>query len=74
MIQPVKVGDARGVNQLLFKHFSGDSEAKKSSLNEQFDNMTLDKAQNFPLYAQQISNIADKLNDLGEIVTEQKKR
>jgi len=74
MIQPVKVGDARAVYQLLFKHFVGDSEAKKSSLNEQFDNMTLDKAQNFPLYAQQISNIADKLNDLGETVTEQRKR
>ena len=69
MIQPVKVGDARAVYQLLFKHFVGDSEAKKSSLNEQFNNITLDKAQNFPLYAQQISNIADKLNDLGETVT-----
>ena len=74
MIQPVKVGDARAVYQLLFKHFVGDSEAKKSSLNEQFNNITLDKAQNFPLYAQQISNIADKLNDLGETVTEQRKR
>jgi hypothetical protein len=73
MIQPIKVGEARIVYQLLLKHFIGDSEAKKSGLHEQFDNLSLDKAENFPLYAQELSNIAEKLNDLGETVTEARK-
>ncbi len=70
LITTIPAGDARALFQTLKTHFIGRSRAMVSSLSERFINMRLKNAKDFPGYAEDVKEMAARLTELGEDVSE----